>query len=558
MRKEAAEIVRAQIAKRDDFVKTLQDLYDASQVFCKDKGKLKEEIIKNEGEIKKIMTQLKILDMNFRKKDLLFTRYIQSLQETVKEELKENDSHWQLNPALITEKDFEHNLQEELLKVIKEKYFGEELFEKENIVKQYFIEIEKRERSIQELIVEQKHAVREMNEIEYKLHTSKEELSKMEKEAVHLESQYGDILYNREVIINTRVESRNQGLVKHLSTSYTADDFEKYLGVNKNLYKQVLRKFSSFNYRLLSKSDKEAFYELVVDDHSTKKNKYFDLIGQLIHDEAITTSWERTKEKLYNRIFKNSESYKELTKQIDSLTREINLLSESKSELRKNIELTLKTQINELEIEKKDLQVKYNLNYHKFKISELGKRLDELRKRLAKFQEQYDIAEDKYKEDIQKLMDEDLEIKKELLEYGIKKNMEQPEELKINEEEQNYITAKMVDHYTGNLTNSMPKSKPSKMALIKKSPIAPKTENYSKEDEDNSDMRKYSLTERSKSIDFGATLNNVNTEYAQMEKTKAGLEDLKIVNSNEQRQSMDSNAKESEDPFFLSSVEKVS
>ena len=41
----------------------------------------------------------------------------------------------------------------------------------------------------------------------------------------------------------------------------------------------------------MSPSEKEKFIEMLIDDHSLKKNKYFDLIGTLIdHDSKLIDS----------------------------------------------------------------------------------------------------------------------------------------------------------------------------------------------------------------------------------------------------------------------------
>ena len=525
MRKEAGELRKNLIEKRVDFVRTLQDLYDASQVYCKDRTKLKEEMFRNEDEIKMITYELQLIEKNFRKKDGLFTKYIQSLQENVNEATKENSSYWDLNPALITEKEFESKLEEELIKVVKQKYFGEELFEKENIIKQYFKETEKRESNIQNLKFTELKLKKEYSEIEYKINQRESENTKQTHEILLMESQLNDILFHREIIINQRVESRNSGLSKHL-LAYSADDFEKYLTVNKNLYKQVLRKFSYFNFRTLSLSDREIFFELVIDDHSMKKNKYFDLIGQLIHDQAIMDNWEITKDSLYKKYCKNYENFVDLAKDIDQLSKEIELLSSSELSLRDKIEYTLKKQIYELQLEKKDLQVKYNVNYYKFRAKELSNKIDELQLRMDKFQTEYDASEENYKEEMIKLLEEDKRIKDGLIEFDIYSNAkkETEEESKYGFESNDYIKNKKFD-------------------------LESKTFNE--------EIRKTSLTDRSKSIDFGKTLQEVNF-HLQNTNFLTGLEDIKVFDSRIPEEVIEEEIKSQDDLFFINSSQKVS
>lgn len=492
LRKEASELKKIHVEKRLDYIKTLQDLYDASHVYCKDRTKLKEEIMKNEDMIKSISFNLKLLEQNFRKKDVLFTKYIQSLQETVDNSTKDEESYYKLNPALITEKEFETKLEEELLKVIKDKFVGEELFEKENIVKQYFKELEKREVSIQTLKFEETRICKEIEVIESSLIRKIEENKKMKKEVLLMESQLNDILYNREIIINTRVESRNNGLSKHLLI-YTPDEFEKYLSVNKNLYKQVLRKFSSFNYRSLSSSDREIFFELVIDDHSIKKNKYFDLIGQSISDQAVIDNWEETKEKIYKEYIKSYENYESSKKEIDSLQLEIDLLSSSKVSLKEKIEMTLKKQINEIEIEKKDLQVKYKVNFYKYKAKELSEKHEEMQKKIDTLVKENDEITTKSQCDMEILLGEYEKIKEELIKIDPSVN--------VNFDVRSNVHLNQVKNVESN---------------------------------ENNEIQKCSFTERSKSIDFIKTLDEVNQEYKStyQRKVTAALDDIIVFDSN--------------------------
>lgn len=548
MRKEASELRRVQVEKRVNFVQTLQDLYDANQVYCKDRTKLREEIIKNEDSIKKISFELQLLEKNFRKKDTLFTQYIQSLQKKVDDALKEGESYWNLNPALITEKDFESKLQSELLKIIKEKFYGEELFEKENIIKQYFIEIEKREQNLQELKFEELRIEKELFDLESKLKIQVTEIEKLGKEILLKESQFNDILYNREIIINTRVESRNNGLAKHLE-AYMADDYEKYLKVNKNLYKQVLRKFSSFNYRSLSKSDKESFFELVIDDHSTKKNKYFDLIGQLINEEAVMESWEVSKDKLYKNNQKDKEHFENLSQEIKSLSEEIKLLNESKLELKAKMEMTLKVQINELQIEKNDLQVKHNVNVCKFKVKECSDKLEEYKSRLRKFEEEYEKGEEDFKGEMENLREEDKEIKMELIELGIYQSVETRPDMTLEKEEENKCDTTMTDYYNKN------QIRPSRVSKLGKQSILHSLKS-NKDDKSNSDSKHFSLIERSKSIDFTSTIKDVNDAFSQNEFVGGGLDDVHIVNKPE-NDPIPEETKDKEDPYFVNATNKV-
>lgn len=517
LRKEASELKKIHVEKRLDYIKTLQDLYDASHVYCKDRTKLKEEIIKNEDAIKSISFNLKLLEQNFRKKDVLFTKYIQSLQETVDNSTKDEESYYKLNPALITEKEFETKLEEELLKVIKEKFVGEELFEKENIVKQYFKELEKREVSIQTLKFEETRICKEIEVIESSLIRKIEENKKMKKEVLLMESQLNDILYNREIIINTRVESRNNGLSKHLLI-YTPDEFEKYLSVNKNLYKQVLRKFSSFNYRSLSSSDREIFFELVIDDHSIKKNKYFDLIGQSISDQAVIDNWEETKEKIYKEYIKSYENYESSKKEIDSLQLEIDLLSSSKISLKEKIELTLKKQINEIEIEKKDLQVKYKVNFYKYKTKELSEKHEEIQKKIDCLVKENDETTTKSQCDMEILLGEYEKIKEELIKIdpSVNVNFDVHSNFHLNQ-------VKNVDL------------------------------------NENDETQKCSFTERSKSIDFIKTLDEVNQEYKStyQRKVTAALDDIIVFDSNAPEEVKNEEVEFNNDSHLNISLDKV-
>ena len=179
------------------------------------------------------------------------------------------------------------------------------MFEKENVIKQYFSQIDIREKSIQELKLKEVKLKAELQILENNYANDCREYQKIEEEVVLDKSKYEDTLYNRENIINTRVENRNNVLPSYLS-KYSSEDFEKYLKVNTNLYKQILRNFTTKSFKAMTSNEKDKFILLVIDDHSIKKNKYYDLIGSLIENDAKYHDTEEVKDSIKDLLCKHT------------------------------------------------------------------------------------------------------------------------------------------------------------------------------------------------------------------------------------------------------------
>ena len=530
MRKEAGLISKNHIEKRLVLGKNYQDLYDASQVSEKHRANLREDMYQAQMEVVKLSQELNLLQVNFRKKDTLLTKYIQSLAERASQ--TKIDSYWKLNPGLITETEFEIKFQEELLRVIRSKYYGEELFEKENVVTQYFKQAEKREKSLQELRQVEIKLNKEIEVEENSYNTLCNEYKKIQEQIVIETSKFEDILYNRENIINTRVENRNNGLKSHLKT-YLPDEYEKYLKVNKNLHKQVLKMFSSQPLQVIlsSSGDRDKLIELVVDDHSTKKNKYFDLISDLIAHDAKFADSEQTKDNINSDLVKKMVSFNELKNEISRLENEMKLLNTSKTDLREKIESTLKSQIGELQADKKDLQVKHSVNYYFFKVKEIGEKIEELKNRLKKSSEDYEKFNEEYFTLIENLNKEDLDIKKELILLGVNNGFKIP----VVEDKKD---AKSVKTFGGSKRSSV-----SKLESFKK--------------DKNDDGLKKSIIGKQAEIDFTKTVNRVK-ELHKITDTNINMaiSDLEIYDSRIPKIEEEV-VINNEDPFFISSVEKI-
>lgn len=545
MRKEFGELRSSQIEKRLEFIKTLQDLYDASQVYCKDRTQLKNEMFKTEDQIVKYSNELKMLEKTFRKRDQLLTKYIQSLKEKAKE--SKIDSYWELNPALITETEFEEKLKEELLFQVKKLYFGEELLEKENMINQYFIQGEEREKKLHYLKTLEIKITKEIAELENSYKNKCALFKSLKEEIIIDSSRYEDILYNRENIINSRVENRNNGLPTYLR-KYTAEEYDVYLKVNKNLIKQVNKNIGSKTFKSMNSFERETFINLVIDDHSIKKNKYFDLINSLIAHDAKYDECKLKTEELKKSVFRSEEDLYILTKELNYLREEIELLKKSIDDLKNKTEITLKDQIYELQADKKDLQIKYNVNYYMFKIKELGEKLDELKTRLDNFQKEYDDFMQEKNKIIEDLNKEDIDIKNELIELGVNKGFM----ITGGEEENSNELLKAKMKKTG-------KSKNMKKEMNRKNSFAShttkKTTSSKRRVSTTGNLVKRSLIGKNKSIDFAKTLAKLEDEDDNKEVTTV-FDDINVYDSRNPPK-VEEIIEVKEDPFFISSVKKI-
>jgi len=172
------------------------------------------------------------------------------------------------------------------------------------------------------------------------------------------------------------------------------------------------------------KVQKQKFLENVIMNHSFKKGKVNEYIQLVIKFEAVLV--------VYNTNFVELENnYKMVMRKVenfisfkDTKKKEKLVLEESKTDLKEKIELILQSHLKEIEVEKKQLQFKFNINYYIEKITELSNKVTDLNEEKEKICREYDNFTKVLAEKEQKLYIEDFDLKNNLISLSMGVNEE--------------------------------------------------------------------------------------------------------------------------------------
>ena len=137
--------------KLDKYINDLSITTNCSQ----EKHKYEKDILIKQGELDRINNEISLLELNCKKKETLFNKYIIVLRNKCKKSSQE--SYYEMNPAIIIETEFEDKLKEEILKIIDLSDMDfEEKVKNKNLVEIYFKDLINREKLIQSLYIKRK------------------------------------------------------------------------------------------------------------------------------------------------------------------------------------------------------------------------------------------------------------------------------------------------------------------------------------------------------------------------------------------------------------------
>jgi hypothetical protein len=172
------------------------------------------------------------------------------------------------------------------------------------------------------------------------------------------------------------------------------------------------------------KVQKQKFMENVIMNHSFKKGKVNEHIQQVTKYESVLNFLNANINELennYKQMMRKVENFMVLK---DSKLKEKLVLEESKSDLREKMEMILQSQLKEIEIDKKQLHFKFNINYYIEKITELSNKISDLNDEKEKITNEYENLIKVLAEKEQKLYIEDLDLKNNLISLSMGVNEE--------------------------------------------------------------------------------------------------------------------------------------
>ena len=409
-------------------------------------------------ELEKITNEINLLELNCKKKETLFNKYIIVLRNKCKKSAQE--SYFEMNPALVIESEFEQKFKEEILKNIEKEisFTEEEKIKKKNLIEIYFKEITNREIILQNYFAKKKKNEENAENVLKEIEKIEENLTSCECE-INSKKTHINELIQKEKIFLEKIEKRNINLTKNLE-QLGEEEFDKYLKSNDQLLKNMKKMYGNKVLDKVFKVQKQKFLETVIMDHSHKKGKVNEFISSISQSESILDFYNFNINELEISYKLSTRKYEGTLNHITDKKKERVILEESKKELKEQMENILNDQIRDIEFEKRQLQTKYNLLYYFEKINELNLKLNESTEAREKMVKEYQYLTNVISEKERKLHIDDMDLKNHLISLSMGVNEEHSKitmmPYKVNRSSYNdtVISTKKDERHDENLAHS--------------------------------------------------------------------------------------------------------
>ena len=205
-----------------------------------------------------------------------------------------------------------------------------------------------------------------------------------------------------EIIIDT-ISSRSKN-IKSVLNKLSVQEFEKYLKLNDNLYKSIIKSGIKVKNGELSIT-KDEFIEYVILDHSNKK--------RLVNEQIEEISILRKKIEWYEQIIQEieektniSKNYAKIKLKYENVENEKKVLKESISEIEKSIKDNLISIEKDSIEEKEHLQTENNIPFYKKQIQFLHEKIESIKQEKIQLEEAFSINEKSFIEKNEKMKQE--------------------------------------------------------------------------------------------------------------------------------------------------------
>lgn len=265
--------------------KEMQEMSKTTSLKNIDKSKLDVDIASKMSEIESISNEINCLDLNCKKKETFFNKYIVLLRSRCKKSKEE--SYWEMNPAIVIEVDFEEKFKEELLKLIDEdKNFSlEDKTKNKNLVDIYFRELVNREKLLQNALTNKSKLIEDNEFLMNEFDKLQESFNSFNIEVSQKRQIIGE-LNIKERVLHEKIELRNMSLSSNLEKLGELE-FENYLKSNDNVLKNMKKIYGNKVLDKVFKVQKQKFMENVLIDHMYKKNKVNEYVSLINSQEAL-------------------------------------------------------------------------------------------------------------------------------------------------------------------------------------------------------------------------------------------------------------------------------
>ncbi len=352
-----------------------------------DKNKYEKELKQRHIELERIINEISLLELNCKKKETLFNKYIIVLRNRCKKSAQE--SYYEMNPAIVIETEFEERLKDEILRAIdSSENIDEEKIKNKNLVEIYFKETINREKIIQGLYIK-KRKIEESNEILLKsLEKFEENITLTETEIANKKPMINNSFIKEKILIE-KIQSRNRNLTQNLEQMGEIE-FGKYLKSNDMVLTNMKKIYGNKVIDKVFKVQKQKILENIILDHSYKKTKINEFLNEINKLEQRIELFNNNINDLENNYKISQRKYEDLIDFKSMKIKEKNFLNESKKDLKEKIELTLDCQLKELESEKAQLHFKFNMGFYVEKAKNLGQNIDNLKNERDKYKYEYE------------------------------------------------------------------------------------------------------------------------------------------------------------------------
>ena len=292
MRSEFYQIKNEKMVMKNNLEKVVEELNKAvASKNVSNRPKLENELKYRSLELERITHDINLLELNCKKKETLFNKYIILLKNRCKKTKEE--SYYEMNPAIIIENEFEEKLKEEIVKLIDldDKLTSEEKTKNRNIVDVYFKDLAERERILQSSFVKKKKCFQDKENLNIEIAQLKEVYGTIENEILTKKQGTNDLNQKEKVIIE-KVEKRNKSLTSNLEKMGELE-FENYLKSNDNVLKNMKKIYGNKVLDKVFKAQKQKFLENVILDHSYKKNKVNEYLRSIAEFEASSEMYSQ-------------------------------------------------------------------------------------------------------------------------------------------------------------------------------------------------------------------------------------------------------------------------
>lgn len=328
-----------------------------------------------EGE--KLHEEIRKLELNCKKKETLFNKYLILLRNKCTK--SEEESYMSNNPCLILENHFEEELKHEMIAALsREKNFltKEDLLKYEGTIDIYFRDLIERERTCQLILLQRTKIENNLNNYQSQINNNVDQVQEVEKQIKLKNMRLNEINKNLKTL-QEKIQARNRTLKFNLE-NMSESNYMDYLNANGEVLNKMKKIYGN---KILSKvfqSQKEKFFENVMLDHLFKKNKINEFTIQLKMYEKTLSDFEDEKEKLLNE-YQNYCAQIDLFKNLIIVkNEELQNLKISKENILQNVEQMLLEEKEDIYNEKIKLRTKLNCDFYFVKVKEIANKIEAL------------------------------------------------------------------------------------------------------------------------------------------------------------------------------------